>query len=116
MVLLFPLLHPKEVPFFCRDGEGFPGRTRGRKGHGGLGLTFTSQMLMPPSIPVVQNCEHSALPPLSTEIWLQRRGGLDGSQLEPCLPSGEQLTPVRSTGMYSWGAQHRAWEVARGVA
>lgn len=29
---------------------------------------FTSQMLMPPSMPVVQNCEHLALPPLSTEI------------------------------------------------
>ena len=34
-------------------------------------LTLTSQMLMPPSIPVVQNCEQLAFPPVSTEIWLQ---------------------------------------------
>ena len=37
---------------------------------------FTFQMLMPPSMPVVQNWEHLAFPPLSTEIWLQRGGGL----------------------------------------
>lgn len=47
-------------------------------------LTLTSQMLMPPSIPVVQNCEQLAFPPASTEIWLRgtkrQRGGVS---LEP---------------------------------
>lgn len=47
-------------------------------------LTLTSQMLMPPSIPVVQNCEQLAFPPASTEIWLggtkrQRGGGQPGA-------------------------------------
>lgn len=40
-------------------------------------------MLMPPSIPVVQNWEHLAFPPLSTEIWLRSGGELDGAQPEP---------------------------------
>lgn len=76
-----------KIPFFCRnEGLGHPGQLPGRIGGGrgrgersiwgpegswdAAGLTFTSQMLMPPSMPVVQNCEHFALPPLSTEIWL----------------------------------------------
>lgn len=61
-------LRPKGVPF-CKNEGGSPvGRVR--EGHGGTGLTFTSQMLMPPSMPVVQNWEHLAFPPVSTEIWL----------------------------------------------
>lgn len=61
-------------------------------GSGGQGeLTFTSQMLMPPSMPVVQNCEHLALPPLSTEIWLQRGGGLYGWN-PACSCAGLQTT------------------------
>lgn len=65
-----PRPHPHTVPFSPRnEGWGIwgPGRSQG-----GASLTFTSQMLMPPSMPVVQNCEHLAFPPLSTEIWLQR--------------------------------------------
>lgn len=68
---------------------------RGRKGHTGTGLTFTSQMLMPPSMPVVQNWEHLAFPPVSTEIWLQRGQGLDGSWPVSCW-TGARL-PSRSS-------------------
>lgn len=59
-------------------GVGVRGPALGTWGEAGVEgrLTFTSQMLMPPSMPVVQNCEHLAFPPLSTEIWLQRGGGL----------------------------------------
>jgi len=52
-------------------------------------LTLTSQMLMPPSIPVVQNCEQLAFPPASTEIWLwgaKRRRGV--SPRPPPSPRG----------------------------
>ena len=49
-------------------------------------LTLTSQMLMPPSIPVVQNCEQLPFPPASTEIWL--RGAKRGWGVSPrSLPS-----------------------------
>lgn len=44
-------------------------------------ITLTSQMLMPPSIPVVQNWEHLSFPPVSTEIWLWvQRGSRNQSQ------------------------------------
>lgn len=46
-------------------------------------LTLTSQMLMPPSIPVVQNCEQLAFPPASTEIWLRGAKGQRGVTLGP---------------------------------
>lgn len=76
--------HSNEVSFSYRnEGRGIQeGCHRERWGGRALGSlvgnrcgvsrTFTSQMLMPPSMPVVQNFEHLALPPLSTEIWLQR--------------------------------------------
>lgn len=62
----------------AREKVGVGGPLWGLEGRQGWrsGLTFTSQMLMPPSMPVVQNWEHLAFPPLSTEIWLQRGGGL----------------------------------------
>lgn len=62
-------------------------------------LTLTSQMLMPPSIPVVQNCEQLAFPPASTEIWLRgakRRQGVSARSLPS--PRG---CPV--AGGWEWG-------------
>lgn len=47
-------------------------------------LTLTSQMLMPPSIPVVQNCEQLAFPPASTEIWLRSTKRRGESAPGPC--------------------------------
>lgn len=70
-------------------------------------LTLTSQMLMPPSIPVVQNCEQLAFPPASTEIWLggtkRQRGGQPGPpQISPGILQGSQ---EHIQGMILW-VQH----------
>lgn len=72
-------------------------------------------MLMPPSIPVVQNWEHLAFPPLSTEIWLQRGGELDGSQPEPFAglgPTGLQELPA----FRSANSGEKCWAVPVGYA
>lgn len=68
---------------------------------------MTSQMLMPPSIPVVQNCEQLAFPPASTEIWLwgtkRQRGGQPGPpQISPGILQGSQ---EHIQGMILW-VQH----------
>lgn len=61
---------PKETGGGWGAGRGelgwFSAGTRGPRGF----LTLTSQMLIPPSMPVVQNWEHLSFPPVSTEIWL----------------------------------------------
>lgn len=50
-------------------------------------------MLMPPSIPVVQNCEQLALPPTSTEIWLWSTG-VGGQTAAPDPPPPPTDTPL----------------------
>lgn len=56
---------------------------------------MTSQMLMPPSIPVVQNCEQLALPPTSTEIWLWSTGvGGQTAAPDPPPPRPPTDTPL----------------------
>lgn len=98
------------VPFCRNEGLGHPGLLPGRTGGGGErargGLTFTSQMLMPPSMPVVQNCEHLAFPPLSTEIWLQRGGELYRSPgLQPALVD----QPPPGLGSELWAGSASSW-------
>lgn len=61
-------------------------------------LTLTSQMLMPPSIPVVQNWEHLSFPPVSTEIWLWvQKGSGNQSQVPP-----EPSEPLELPSSHGW--------------